>query len=64
MRALRSSKPTSGYDDVVRAAASSTTNRPAEILIQDTAWPGYEEIPHWIVDGYSTMFSEIDAQTR
>ena len=50
------------YDDVVRAAASSTTNRPAEILIQDTAWPGYEEIPHWIVDGYSTMFSEIDAQ--
>ena len=50
------------YDDVVRAAASSTTNRPADILIQDTAWPGYEEIPHWIVDGYSTMFGEIDAQ--
>ena len=50
------------YDDVVRTAASSTTNRPADILIQDTAWPGYEEIPHWIVDGYSTMFGEIDAQ--
>ncbi len=50
------------YDDVVRAAASSTTNRPADILIQDTAWPGYEEIPQWIVDGYSTMFGEIDAQ--
>jgi diaminopropionate ammonia-lyase len=50
------------YDDVVRAAASSTMNRPAEILIQDTAWPGYEEIPQWIVDGYGTMFGEIDAQ--
>jgi diaminopropionate ammonia-lyase len=50
------------YDDVVRAAASSTTNRPADILIQDTAWRGYEEIPQWIVDGYSTMFDEIDAQ--
>ena len=50
------------YDDVVRAAASSTTNRPADILIQDTAWPGYEEIPQWIVDGYSTMFGEIDTQ--
>jgi diaminopropionate ammonia-lyase len=50
------------YDDVVRAAASSTTNRPADILIQDTAWPGYEEIPQWIVDGYSTMFDEIDTQ--
>ena len=50
------------YDDVVRAAASSTTNRPADILIQDTAWHGYEEIPQWIVDGYGTMFGEIDAQ--
>ena len=50
------------YDDVVRAAASSTTNRPADILIQDTAWRGYEEIPQWIVDGYSTMFGEIDTQ--
>jgi diaminopropionate ammonia-lyase len=50
------------YDDVVRAAASSTMNRPTEILIQDTAWPGYEEIPQWIVDGYGTMFGEIDAQ--
>lgn len=50
------------YDDVVRTAASSTANKPDEILIQDTAWPGYEEIPQWIVDGYDTMFSEIDAQ--
>ena len=50
------------YDDVVRTAARSTTNKPDEILIQDTAWPGYEEIPQWIVDGYDTMFSEIDAQ--
>ncbi len=50
------------YDDVVRIAASSTADKPDEILIQDTAWPGYEEIPQWIVDGYDTMFSEIDAQ--
>ena len=47
---------------MVRTAASSTANKPDEILIQDTAWPGYEEIPQWIVDGYDTMFSEIDAQ--
>jgi diaminopropionate ammonia-lyase len=35
---------------------------PEAILIQDTAWPGYEEIPGWIVEGYSTLFAEIDAQ--
>jgi diaminopropionate ammonia-lyase len=50
------------YDDVVRTAASSTANKPDEILIQDTAWPGYEEIPQWIVAGYDTMFFEIDTQ--
>ena len=50
------------YDDVVRTAARSTANKPDEILIQDTAWPGYEEIPQWIVAGYDTMFSEIDTQ--
>jgi diaminopropionate ammonia-lyase len=50
------------YDDVVRAAAASTTGRPDELLIQDTAWPGYEEIPTWIVQGYHTLFEEIDLQ--
>ncbi|MCP4760688.1 MAG: diaminopropionate ammonia-lyase [archaeon] len=31
-------------------------------LIQDTAWKGYEKIPAWIVEGYSTIFWEIDDQ--
>jgi diaminopropionate ammonia-lyase len=30
--------------------------------VQDTAWPGYTRIPQWIVDGYSTLLVEIDAQ--
>ena len=30
--------------------------------MQDTAWPGYEQVPGWIVEGYSTLFAEIDAQ--
>jgi diaminopropionate ammonia-lyase len=50
------------YDDVVQAAADSITDRPDELLIQDTAWPGYEEIPAWIVQGYHTLFEEIDLQ--
>ena len=31
-----------------------------DLLIQDTALEGYEEIPGWIVEGYSTLFWEID----
>jgi diaminopropionate ammonia-lyase len=32
------------------------------IHIQDVAWDGYESIPMHIVDGYSTLFREIDEQ--
>jgi diaminopropionate ammonia-lyase len=45
------------YDEAVRIAATA-----GGLLIQDTAWPGYEQIPGWIVEGYSTLFREIDAQ--
>jgi diaminopropionate ammonia-lyase len=51
-----------GYDDAVRHAAASTAGRAADLLVQDTAWPGYEEVPAWIVQGYRTLFGEIDAQ--
>ena len=50
------------YDDVVWAAASSTAGHPGDLLVQDTAWEGYEDIPRWIVEGYGTMFDEIAAQ--
>jgi len=50
------------YDEVVWAAASSTAGHPEDVLVQDTAWEGYEDIPRWIVDGYGTMFDEIAAQ--
>jgi diaminopropionate ammonia-lyase len=51
--------PTS-YDEAVLAAAESIT--PGRLLTQDSAWPGYEEIPQLIVDGYSTLFRELDLQ--
>jgi diaminopropionate ammonia-lyase len=44
-----------GYDEAVRLAAKDTEY----LLVQDTAWPGYSEIPGWIVDGYSTLLREI-----
>lgn len=52
------------YDEAVRQAAGLAEASPDRLLIQDTAWPGYERIPQWIVDGYATMFREIDTQSR
>lgn len=54
------------YDDAVSAAearaAASDADGTEAVLVQDMAWDGYEEIPGWIVDGYTTMFTEIDEQ--
>jgi len=49
------------YDSAV-AAAAKAAEAPGYLLVQDTAWPGYEEIPGWIVEGYSTLFAEVDEQ--
>ncbi|GAA2619169.1 diaminopropionate ammonia-lyase [Actinomadura fulvescens] len=51
------------YDDAVREAAASA-DEPASLLIQDTAWPGYEQVPQWVVEGYATLFAEVDAQLQ
>ena len=45
------------YDDTVRFAKSQGDAN-GWILVQDTAWPGYEEIPGWIMQGYMTMALE------
>lgn len=29
------------------------------IVVQDTAWKGYEEIPTWIMQGYGTIMDEV-----
>ncbi|WP_300372867.1 diaminopropionate ammonia-lyase [Fusobacterium sp.] len=51
------------YDDAVRLA-----NKGAEeygwIMVQDTAWEGYEEIPLWIMQGYSTIINEVVEQLK
>jgi diaminopropionate ammonia-lyase len=48
------------YDTAVAEAASYASDD--RLLIQDSAWPGYEVVPQHIVDGYSTLFREIDVQ--
>lgn len=49
------------YDDTVRMA-NDFANSNSGVLIQDTAWPGYETCPAMIMQGYGTMVSEIIRQ--
>ena len=49
------------YDDAVAAAARMAESI-GGLLVQDTAWEGYTEIPGWIVEGYATLFVEADEQ--
>jgi len=48
------------YDAAVQAAAAHAAAAPGRALVQDTAWTGYEDVPQWIVDGYETLFEEVD----
>ena len=51
------------YDDAVRYAAKVAQENDW-FLVQDTSWPGYEEIPKWIVQGYTTMVYESIHQMK
>lgn len=51
------------YDDAVRKADAVGKERGWR-LIQDTAWPGYEKPPRWIVEGYTTMVWEALDQMK
>lgn len=46
------------YDDTVRLCAEMAQEHDY-ILIQDTAWEGYTDIPKWIMQGYGAIAKEI-----
>ena len=50
------------YDECVRMAAAAAAKTPNGVVVQDTAWEGYEEIPAWIMQGYGTMAMEANEQ--
>ena len=50
------------YDDCVRMAAAEAAQTEHGVVVQDTAWEGYEEIPAWIMQGYGTMAAEAAEQ--
>ena len=33
------------------------------LVISDTSWPGYEEVPGWVADGYATIFAELPSSS-
>ena len=46
------------YDDAVARAAETASS--SCLVVSDTSWPGYETIPAQVVEGYSTIFEEVD----
>lgn len=53
---------TVNYDECVRIAAAEAEKTARGVVIQDTAWEGYEKIPAWIMQGYGTMALEASEQ--
>lgn len=51
------------YDDTVRFAAKTAAEN-GWVLVQDTAWEGYEDVPASIIQGYTTMVWEISEQLK
>lgn len=45
------------YDDCVRYA-NEEAEKYGYVMVQDTSWDGYEDIPTWIMQGYTTMAYE------
>ena len=48
------------YDEAVAIAARDAGERC--LVISDTSWPGYEDVPRWVIDGYSTILWEVADQ--
>jgi len=50
------------YDDTIRMTAAEAKKAERSVIVQDTSWEGYEEIPTWIMQGYGVMALEADEQ--
>lgn len=45
------------YDDTVRFC-NELAEKNGYVMVQDTSWEGYEDLPRWIMQGYMTMAYE------
>ena len=46
------------YDDAVARSAQEASDRC--LVISDTSWPGYVDPPRRVIEGYATIFTEVD----
>ncbi|MCA9896951.1 MAG: diaminopropionate ammonia-lyase [Ardenticatenaceae bacterium] len=49
------------YDDAVRQCERDARDNGWQV-ISDTSWPGYEDIPRWVMQGYTTLLGETQEQ--
>lgn len=49
------------YDDAVRQVNEDAQKNGWQV-VSDTSWEGYEEIPVWVMQGYTTLYSEVQQQ--
>lgn len=51
------------YDDTVRYVVEQAEQH-GWVIVQDTEWEGYKEIPQWIMQGYSLIAYELQEQLQ
>jgi diaminopropionate ammonia-lyase len=47
-----------GYDEALAAASAAGDER--DVVLSDSSWPGFDDVPRWVTDGYVTLFEEVD----
>lgn len=45
------------YDEAIAASAALADEN--HVVISDTSWEGYTDVPRWVIDGYQTMLKEV-----
>jgi diaminopropionate ammonia-lyase len=50
------------YDDAIARSAKEANEN--TLVVSDTSWEGYQDIPRQVTLGYSTLFAEIDQALR
>jgi diaminopropionate ammonia-lyase len=48
------------YDDAVALSAHLADE--TTLVVSDTSWEGYTDVPRRVIEGYSTIFAEVDRQ--